>query len=363
MFFSSVTTPTLFINEEICRSHVQQMAEKTKVSGVLFRPHFKTHVSHDIGLWFRDVGVKAITVSSVSMAEYFALNGWEDITIAFPFNPIDLERIKNLARNTKLNILVSGKSVAEFISQKIDFSINVFVEVETGYKRSGISDKNTEEIIEVVKLLSKNRFIKVKGILSHFGNSYSHKADEIPDLWNQSVSRLQSVKNSLSGFGDFIISVGDTPCCTLVKDFKGVDEIRPGNFVFYDVMQAYAGICSYKDIAVAVACPVVDLHHERSEFVIHGGAVHLSKEFVLETNGEKNYGLICTQTQTGWSQPVSGAYVKNLSQEHGIVKASNDFIKALKIGDLVFVLPIHSCLTVQCYSSYLTFDGKTLDHM
>lgn len=363
MIFSSVTTPTLIINEEICRSHIQQMSEKAKVSGVLFRPHFKTHVSHDIGLWFRDVGVKAITVSSVSMAEYFALNGWEDITIAFPFNPLDLERVKNLACNTILNVLISGKKVAEFISQKIDFPINVFVEVDTGYKRSGISDKNTEEIIEVIQLLLNNNFLKVKGILSHFGNSYSHKADEVPDLWNQSISRLQSVKKSLSGFGDFIISVGDTPCCTLVKNFKGVDEVRPGNFVFYDVMQAYSGICSYKDIAVAVACPVVDLHPERSEFVIHGGAVHFSKEFVLEANGEKNYGLICTQTQNGWSLPVSEVYIKSLSQEHGIVKASNDFIRNLNIGDLVFVLPIHSCLTVQCYNSYLTLYGKTLDHM
>jgi len=33
-----------------------------------------------------------------------------------------------------------------------------------------------------------------------------------------------------------------------------VDEIRPGNFVFYDLMQYRIGSCSVGQIAVAMAC-------------------------------------------------------------------------------------------------------------
>ncbi len=74
------------------------------------------------------------------------------------------------------------------------------------------------------------------------------------------------------------LSVGDTPGCSLLPDFPGVDEIRPGNFVFYDAEQLEIGSCASNQIAVALACPIVARHPERNEVVLYGGAIHLSKE-------------------------------------------------------------------------------------
>ena len=48
------------------------MAAKARSAHVRFRPHFKTHQSLEIGRWFREFGVDAITVSSVGMAAFFA---------------------------------------------------------------------------------------------------------------------------------------------------------------------------------------------------------------------------------------------------------------------------------------------------
>ena len=78
------------------------MAEKARQSKVTFRPHFKTHQSIEIGSWFRDEGVQKITVSSVDMAEYFASDGWNDITIAFPLNIRQLPQIQELAGRINL---------------------------------------------------------------------------------------------------------------------------------------------------------------------------------------------------------------------------------------------------------------------
>ena len=47
------------------------MARKAKDNGLIFRPHFKTHQSIEIGEWFRESGVNKITVSSLTMANYF----------------------------------------------------------------------------------------------------------------------------------------------------------------------------------------------------------------------------------------------------------------------------------------------------
>jgi D-serine deaminase-like pyridoxal phosphate-dependent protein len=51
--------------------------------------------------------------------------------------------------------------------------------------------------------------------------------------------------------------MGDTPSCTLVDRFlPPISEIRPGNFVFYDLKQKSLGVCRDEDIA-AVAFPVI----------------------------------------------------------------------------------------------------------
>ena len=100
-------------------------------------------------------------------------------------------------------------------------------------------------------------------------------------LWNDARIKLNNLKQKyLSQFPDLITSYGDTPSCSLADNFEGFDEIRPGNFVYYDVMQYHIGSCSLDEIAVAVACPVVAIHPERNEVVIYGGAVHFSKEFI-----------------------------------------------------------------------------------
>src|SRR6476620_10300974 len=88
-----ITRPTLLLDEARCRRNIERMASKARRSNVRFRPHFKTHQSAQIGEWFREAGVNAITVSSVKMAEYFASHGWDDITIAFPANWREIEAI------------------------------------------------------------------------------------------------------------------------------------------------------------------------------------------------------------------------------------------------------------------------------
>jgi D-serine deaminase-like pyridoxal phosphate-dependent protein len=126
---------------------------------------------------------------------------------------------------------------------------------------------------------------------------------------------------------------------------QGFDEIRPGNFVFYDVMQYHIGSCLLDDIAVAVSCPVVSVYRDRNEIIIYGGAVHLSKEFIEADNGFKLFGYVVKFTKNGWSSPLPGTYVSSLSQEHGTVKMPEKFISKFKPGDVLGILPVHSCLT------------------
>ena len=357
-----ITRPTLILDKQKCLNNIKFMVEKGKKNNLKFRPHFKTHQSSIIGNWFRDFGVKSITVSSVEMAEYFADNGWNDITIAFPFNMLEIEKINELAAKINLNILIISENSLDFLIKKIKHKIGFFIEIDTGYHRTGISAEDIPKIEEILNKTKNSELINFRGFLTHAGNTYQAKSrKEISDIHFDSIQKMQKIKVYFrNDFPELQISIGDTPSCTLLEDFHGVDEIRPGNFVFYDLMQKNLGVCSNEQIAVVVACPVIARYPERNEIIIYGGAVHLSKEYLLHEDGSKMFGKIVKFNENKWTEPLSGMYLSSLSQEHGTIKVDSSGFDKIRIGEVVGILPVHSCLTANLHKFYLTLSGNIL---
>jgi D-serine deaminase-like pyridoxal phosphate-dependent protein len=360
----NIIRPTLLLNEEVCRANIRRMAEKARQLGISFRPHFKTHQSHAVGRWFRAEGVNAITVSSWAMAEYFAADGWNDIAIAFPLNPREHDSINRLAQTITLTLTVSNAEALEQLIPNLHHALRVYIEIDTGYQRTGIAPGNTREIDAILALIRSNEKISFAGFLSHAGHSYKARSKaEILSIHEASKAKAVAVAaHYRADYPSLIVSVGDTPTCSVADDFSGVQEIRPGNFVFYDVTQQAIGSCQEENIAVALACPVVALYPERSEIVVHGGAVHASKD-LLKTDMGVMYGRVVRLQDNGWSRSVEGAYVKSLSQEHGIIHATDALLQSVKPGDVLGMLPVHSCLMADAMKAYQTCTGEHLAMM
>lgn len=94
-----------------------------------------------------------------------------------------------------------------------------------------------------------------------------------------------------------------------------------------------------------MAAPVVAVHPERNELVIYGGAVHFSKESITDSSGRTIYGAVVEDNGSGWGAIVQNAVLARLSQEHGIIEAPAEFIKRIKPGDIIKIMPVHSCLS------------------
>lgn len=354
--------PTLLVDETRARQNIARMAEKAQRSGVRFRPHFKTHQSHHVGRWFRDYGVESITVSSVDMAWYFAKDGWRDITIAFPVNLRQLREINRLARKVRLGLLVESTKSVWILREQLKATADVWIKVDVGYGRTGINWDDAGRLTTLAEEVERSKNLRLRGLLTHAGHSYSATGrKEIVEIYQESVARLSSARQRLHavGFTELELSVGDTPTCSAVDNFGGVNEIRPGNFVFYDATQLHLGSCSEHDIAVAVVCPVVARHEERDELVLYGGAVHLSKD-ALHDGQRTVYGLVALPVDNGWGPLVPNAYVARISQEHGIVKAEAHLVRKVQPGDVLMIIPVHACLTVAQMREYLTTRGKTI---
>src|SRR4051812_13733349 len=137
------------------------------------------------------------------------------------------------------------------------------------------------------------------------------------------------------------VSIGSTPTMSIVDHLDGIDEIRPGNYIFFDGYQATLGSCAFEDTALTVLAAVIHRDEKRRKLVIDAGGIALSKD-----RGPTNLDPAC-----GYGRVLdldgneTGMRVTGLSQEHGEVIGSNDEIfSRFKVGDRVRILANHSCL-------------------
>lgn len=336
--------PQLIISEKKARANIDFFIQKAARHKLLFRPHFKTHQSEQAGKWFHEAGVRAITVSSLQMARKFASAGWKDITIAFPLNILEAEGYAKLAGETGLNVLFDCPTQVHAFRDKLKHETGYFIKIDVGYHRAGVLPQQLKIIDEIIESAG-SRPLEFKGFLTHAGQTYSAKSiEEILLIHRKTTAMLHKLRlQYIKQYSGIITSAGDTPSCSLANDFSGIDEIRPGNFIYYDLMQLQLGSCSFEQIAASVSCPVVSVYPERNEALIYGGAVHLSKES-FEVDGTNIYGLAVPYNNGEWSLPEGEDYLLRLSQEHGILKTQSLWAKKLKPGDHVAVIPVHSCL-------------------
>ena len=358
----NITKPTIIVDEKRMRRNIEKMSQKARNSGVRFRPHFKSHQSAEIGEIFREYGITAITTSSLDMAAYFAQHGWDDITVAVSVNIRQIETINKLAGKISLGVLIDSVSSAEFLAENVFSPLKVWIEIDSGEYRTGMIWDNTLGIENIARLLAQSDHLAFAGILTHAGQSYDQNSVEsVKKIHRDSLKRINSVRDFLisRGFSGIDISTGDTPTCSIIDDFAGTDEIRPGSFVFNDLLQVSLGSCMEDDIAVVVACPVISKHPERKELVIYGGGAHLGMDCLLR-DGTPYYGLVALPTDTGWTSSIENAWLTKITQEHGTVRAEPDFSDRVQLGDILMILPIHSCLTANLHQTYRTIEGKPL---
>jgi D-serine deaminase-like pyridoxal phosphate-dependent protein len=361
--FADIVKPTLVLDEAAAMLNIHRMAGKARQQKLRFRPHFKTHQSAEIGEWFRQVGVTAITTSSIDMALYFADHGWEDILIAFPANLRQSAALCELAERVKLSLLIENREAAQHLEQMLPVPVDAWIKIDAGAGRTGLAWADTAAISELASELYPLRKVRLRGLLTHAGHTYAAASrSKICEIYHESIEHMQAARTVLerAEYPPVELSVGDTPGCTICTDLGKVDEIRPGNFIFYDAQQLALGVCQPEDIAVALACPVVAKHPERSEVVVYGGAIHLSKDYLM-LGETRSYGLVALPEGDRWGKPLDGAFVRGLSQEHGMIRMAPADFERVQVGDLVFVLPAHSCLAVTLMKTYRTLSGREIE--
>ncbi|CAN5368211.1 D-TA family PLP-dependent enzyme [soil metagenome] len=352
--------PQAIVLEDNCRRNIHRMADKALELGAKFRPHFKTHQSIEIGKWFREAGISGITVSTPEMAEYFIDGGWDDITIGFPFYPGQIEALIRLSDRCHFRLFVHDPDQVRTLSNTIKNHVSVLIEIDAGYNRSGVSSEASDQINSIIEETYVSDKVNFHGFYIHDGDTYKVQGKEV--VAKVIERNLRAFSNLKEAYPDASLCLGDTPSSSLLTDLTDIDELSPGNLVFYDLMQINIGSCGYNDIGLLLKTPVAQEKPEADECIIHGGAVHFSKDR-LTINGNVTYGQPVVLHQNGTIEKIEDTSLIALSQEHGTIKGLRTLKKAYGADKLteVWICPVHSCLTANLFREYHSTSGTVIN--
>ncbi len=344
-------TPAFLVDKLIVEQNCARMREKARASRVIFRPHVKTHKTVEIARMQHGSALGPITVSTLAEGEFFANAGFRDITYAVPIAPEKLERAAALARRIeRLNLLIDSEPALRAL-EKQGSEFDVFLKVDCGYHRAGVDPVDPQSMVLAAEI-ARSPAVRFRGLLAHAGHSYhARNAGEIRAIAREETDCLTRFRTLLStvGIGDLLRSVGSTPTASVVERFDDVDEVRPGNYVFYDAFQSIIGSCRRDDCAVSVLTTVIGSYPQRGEAVIDAGALALSKDLGPDViDPQFGYGIVCDLQL----RPLDIRLV-TLSQEHGKLRTKTP----LAVGQQLRILPNHSCLTAAMYDVYHVIEG------
>jgi D-serine deaminase-like pyridoxal phosphate-dependent protein len=368
MQLADLPTPCLVLDRIRLERNVLRLRRRAMELGVSLRPHLKTAKAARVAE-LATAGKGPITVSTLAEAQYFAKRGFRDITYAVPIVPSKLDAVAALMREgIDLKIITDNVGVANEIAargREIGDAFGGLIKIDCGLGRAGIPP-DSPDLLPIAAALSSPG-AELCGVLTHAGHSYhAHSAIEVKEIAEKERADVVRAARRLSDSGRScrIVSVGSTPTAVHADRLDGVTEMRPGNFVFFDVFQVGVGSCTMEDIAVSVLATVIGHHRGRNHLLIDAGGLALSKDIgANEHRPGTGYGLICLP---GGKLPLPGLAVLDVHQEHGIVAHAKglDAVTPLPfdkfpVGSKVRVLPNHVCMTAAMYDRYYVTDGGT----
>jgi D-serine deaminase-like pyridoxal phosphate-dependent protein len=361
MDLHNIKTPSLVLDAGRVRRNAERMSARVRGLGATLRPHVKTHKCVEVARIQAEAGARGITVSTLAEARAFAAHGFGDITYAVPIEPGKFEEAIDLSRLCeRFALITDDPSIPPLLDEaarRAGVTLELFLKVDCGYHRCGVEPERPEAL-EIPRRIDDAANLSFAGILTHAGHSYHARSrEELLTIARHERDLMTGFAARLRAEGGEVptVSVGSTPTATHYDHLEGVDEARPGNYIFFDAFQATLGSCGFEDCALTVLAAVVHRDRARRKVVLDAGAIALSKD-----RGPSEFDPACGYGRVlDLEGAETGLRVAALSQEHGEVQVEDDrLLDALGVGARVRVLANHSCLSAAQHAHYHVLEGS-----
>jgi D-serine deaminase-like pyridoxal phosphate-dependent protein len=351
----TIETPAILLDRTVLERNIAAAADRAAAHGLQLRPHVKSHKSVAIARMQVAAGACGITVAKSSEAEVFIRGGIADITVAYPLiDPGKITRLLMLAKEhgTRLNLIVDSAVGVDAIgtaARDMAFETNLMVKVDVGLHRCGV-DPSGDDAVTLARMIANRARLTFGGIISHAGHAYSAAdRDAVVAIAREEQTIMRDVADRIAAAGMPVpcTSVGSTPTVWACDRYENTTEIRPGNYVFMDLVQASLGLITKADIALTVLATAVSCNDTHA--IIDAGSKVLSSDRGPHGSARlTSYGLA---VPVGTDHP--GMPVVSLSEEHGFVAHGG---QCPAIGDRLRIYPNHACPVVNLARAFQVID-------
>lgn len=340
MKVTSLPTPQVLVDNRRVQANIQRLQDACAARGVRLRPHAKTHKIPQVAQLQVQRGAVGICCAKVGEAEVFAAAGIHNIRLAYPVHPVNASRILALKERAHLSVVVDDLEVARAWSEAMLAAgqvLEVLVKVDVGFHRCGV-DPDRKETVEYIQAIADLPGVRLAGLLSHAGHAYGAGSEkELREIAKRERDLLVRLAER-TGIEAPEVSVGATPTARFSLEQEGITELRAGNYVYFDRTQVGLGAARLEDCALTVLARVVS-RPAADRLILDCGSKTLTSDSARGFRPGAGFGAIFADLESDTLD--DSLLVERLSEEHATVKTPRDC--RLRVGDLVRVLPNHSC--------------------
>lgn len=351
-----LATPALLVDVERMERNVARMAAAIGAAGVALRPHVKTSKLLQVIGRQRDAGAVGFTCATPGEVDALLRAGFDDVLWAH--QPVGAAKVafaldahrRATAAGGRLRVALDSRAAAEPLSRaavEAGVELPFLLEVDTGLGRAGVAPEAVAQAAHALALPG----LRLEGAMTHEGHAGAHVGDRaaIERTARAAAEAMVGAGEVLRALGvaDPVVSVGSTPGAASAPFVPGVTEARPGTYVFYDANQVAMESATWDDCAVTVLARVVS--RPRADVAI------------VDAGLKAMSGDGAAGGRRGWGRPLGlDADFTVAFEEHGVLAGPG--AGALRVGDLVRVVPNHVCGAVNMWSqAHAVRDGEVME--
>ena len=352
MLISDLDTPAVVVDLDVMEQNLSRMADYCRAHNLRLRPHTKTHKIPELAHKQIESGASGITVAKLSEAEVMLDAGLNDLLIAYPIvGPAKAQRLAAIAERATVTVSLDSEEAVRGISTAMSergTRAGILVELDVGFSRCGVA--NETEALALAQTIASLPGLEFQGLMffpGHFGVAPAERAvlrkqvNEFLDRCLETFARADMPPATVSG--------GSTPSRYESDLFHGVNEVRPGTYIFNDRNTVGVSAASLSECALSVVVTVVSTSVS-GHAVIDGGSKTFSSDRYQAGDG-RGFGLI---------KEDPAAEIERFSEEHGHIKVSQSG-RRYTVGERLMIIPNHVCSTVNMHDEIYGVRGQVVE--
>jgi D-serine deaminase-like pyridoxal phosphate-dependent protein len=343
--YLEIDTPALLLDLDAFERNLSTMARFFADRPTSLRPHAKTHKCPQVALRQLEAGAIGITCAKVGEAEVMAEAGVQDILIANQVvGSIKIDRLTDLAGRCDMMVAVDDAVNVQELAracQAKDVTLRVLVEVDIGMHRCGVQPG--ADALSLAQQVADAPRLQLAGLMGYEGHLVQiADPQERFTRVREALAPFQETRKLLetNGLPVEIVSGGGTGTYDVSGAYPPMTEIEAGSYVYMD--STYLKTRPEFEPALTVLTSVIS-RPVPERIVTDAGRKAISHDF-------------------GLPQPFDapGVGTSKLSEEHGVLEATEPNAVPLRAGDKIRVLPSHCCTTVNLHDTLYVVQNDVL---